>query len=242
VPSDYNNVAVIGGGISGLTTATLLQLHGYKTRIYTRARLTSSRITSAKSPQFASLHAAASILAHSVASQKTTYWTNISQEYFRLFAFLARCGVREQTHFEIFEEPAKGTPDYWDSLHNVLKLTATEAASPYVPRRPGANVISGWTFDMFFCEAPEYIAFIHRLYTALGGEFVESTVGEGQRLIDYLRLDYGLYINCTGEAAIDFVNDAALQGYIDDLPGMPFYEPLRRFGFAYSRTLSASRH
>lgn len=223
--SSGERVAVIGGGISGLTTATLLQLSGYKTRIYTQELPTTKILQSCQSPRFASLHAAASILPHSVQSSKANYWTVISQEYFRILAFVARCGVREQTHYEIFEQPCVAAPDYSRSLRNFEQLTDAELLHDGVPRRPAADSTSGWRFDVLFCEAPEYIAYLYELYRALGGRVSLTGSEPAQRSIaEYLKLDYQYYVNCTGHGTTELLDNNAFN--IDDRPNLPEYEPL----------------
>lgn len=224
--SSGESVAIIGGGISGLTTATLFQLSGYKTRIYTQELPTAKILQSCQSPQFASLHAAASILPHSVQSPKASYWTAISQEYFRILAFVAHCGVREQTHYEIFEQPSVEAPDYSRSLRNFEQLTNAELLHDGVPRRPAADSASGWRFDVLFCEAPEYITYLYKLYRALGGRVLLTGSEPSQRSIaEYLKLDYQYYVNCTGHGAAEFLsNNEAFD--IDDRPNHPEYEPL----------------
>jgi D-amino-acid oxidase len=224
--SRSENVAIIGGGISGLTTATLLQLNGYKTSIYAHELPTAEIPQSYQSSQFASLHAAASILPHSVQSPKVNYWTAISQEYFRILAFVARCGVREQTHYEIFEQPSVGAPDYSRSLRNFEQLTNADLLHDGMPRRPAADSTSGWRFDVLFCEAPEYIAYLYEFYRALGGRVLLAGPEPAQRSIaEYLKLDYQYYVNCTGCGAAEFLSGGDVLD-IDDRPSLPDYEPL----------------
>ncbi|HKR48094.1 MAG TPA: FAD-dependent oxidoreductase [Pseudonocardiaceae bacterium] len=224
--SSSESVAIIGGGISGLTTATLLQLSGYKTRIYTQELSTTENLQNNRSPQFASLHAAASILPHSVRTAKANYWTAISQEYFRVLAFVARCGVREQTHYEIFEQPHLEAPDYSCLLRNFEQLTDVDLLQDGVPRRPTADWASGWRFDVLFCEAPEYTAYLYELYRALGGTV--SLIGSElarRSIAEYLKLDYQYYVNCTGHGAAEFLSTGDAFD-IDDQPSLPQYEPL----------------
>ncbi len=224
--SSSESVAIIGGGISGLTTATLLQLSGYKTSIYSRELPTAEMPQNHQSAQFASLHAAASILPHSVQSPKANYWTVISQEYFRILAFIARCGVREQTHYEIFEQSFLRVPDYSRSLRNFEQLTDSDLLHDGMPRRPAADSTSGWRFDVLFCEAPEYIAYLYEFYRALGGRVLMTSPEPSWRSIaEYLKLDYQYYVNCTGHGAAELLggNDAF---DIDDRPSLPEYEPL----------------
>ena len=223
--SSSESVAIIGGGISGLTTATLLQLSGYKTRIYAQELPTTEILQNHRSPQFASLHAAASILPHSVRTSKANYWTAISQEYFRVLAFVARCGVREQAHYEIFEQSSLKMPDYSCLLRNFEQLTDMDLLHDDGPRRPAADSASGWRFDVLFCEAPEYTAYLYELYHALGGTVLLVDPEPTRRSIaEYLKLDYQYYVNCTGHGAAEFLNSDAFD--IDDRPSLPEYEPL----------------
>jgi D-amino-acid oxidase len=224
--STSGNVAIIGGGISGITTAILLQLSGYRTTIYSLELPTTALLQSRRSPQFASLHAAASILPHSVQSPWVNFWTTISQEYFRILTFIARCGIREQAHYEIFERPLLEEPSYWRSLRNFEKLTNTDLLHDGVPRRLAADSASGWRFDVLFCEAPEYISYLYEFYRALGGHVlpVDSKPLKWS-IVEYLKLDYQYYVNCTGHSASTFLGaDDALN--IDDRPNLPEYEPL----------------
>lgn len=224
--SSSESVAIIGGGISGLTTATLLQLNGYKTSIYSRELPTAEIPQNHQSAQFASLHAAASILPHSVQSPKANYWTAISQEYFRILAFIARCGVREQTHYEIFEQSFLRVPDYSRSLRNFEQLTDSDLLHDGMPRRLAADSTAGWRFDVLFCEAPEYIAYLYEFYRALGGRVLMTSPEPSWRSIaEYLKLDYQYYVNCTGHGAAELLGGNGAFD-IDDRPSLPEYEPL----------------
>src|SRR4051794_23212834 len=109
-PDSATPIAVIGGGIFGVTTAVLLQGGGYRTVLYARA-LPEYGAGAVRPPPFATPHAAASILPHSVASPNVARWTDVSQLFFRTLAFRACCGVRNQTHYEIVEDPATPSPE-----------------------------------------------------------------------------------------------------------------------------------
>src|ERR1700679_1505599 len=147
-PSADRRIAVIGGGISGLTTAILLQVMGYRTVLCARMR-PSYEADAARPPDFATPHAAASILPHSVASPNVGRWTSISQAFFRTLSFPGSCGVRSQVHYEIFENPVLAEPAYAGSVENFRHLTAAELEAEWVPRRSGAQAIHGWKFDAF---------------------------------------------------------------------------------------------
>jgi hypothetical protein len=161
-----------------------------------------------------------------VKSPKVNYWTEISQEYFRILAFIALCGVREQTHYEIFEKPLLDAPDYWRSLRNFEQLTNADLLHDGVPRRPAADFASGWRFDAIFCEAPQYISYLYEFYRSLGGKvLLVNTDSHNRSIVEYLKLDHQYYVNCTGHAASALLGATdALD--IDDRPNLPEYEPL----------------
>jgi D-amino-acid oxidase len=217
------NIAIIGGGISGVTTAILLQVMGYRTVLYTRVRPSHDPDVD-RSPEFATLHAAASILPHSVASPKVSYWTGISQAFFRALSFRGCCGVRSQVHYEIFEDPILAPPAYAGSVENFAILNSDETKQPWVPRRSGASGTYGWKFDAFFCEAPEYVRYLYSLYTEIGGRLL-GTPGDGS-LTAYLELDHEVLVNCTGMMAHSFLASASADSRYTDAPTTPEFEPL----------------
>ena len=212
-------IAVIGGGISGLTTAVLLQAFGYDTVVYARTR-PAYAANAARPPEFATPHAAASILPHSVASPNVARWTSVSQAFFRTLSFPGSCGVRSQVHYEIFEDPILAAPAYAGSVENFHPLTDAEVAEPCVPRRTGAAATHGWKFDAFFCDAPEYLAYLSALYEACGG-CMRVAPADGS-LSAYLALDHDFYVNCAGVEAYALISDPG----VADAPASPDFEPL----------------
>jgi D-amino-acid oxidase len=218
-PSADRRIAIIGGGISGLTTAILLQVMGYRTVLCARMR-PSYEADAARPPDFATPHAAASILPHSVASPNVGRWTSISQAFFRTLSFPGSCGVRSQVHYEIFENPVLAEPAYAGSVENFRHLTAAELEAEWVPRRSGAQAIHGWKFDAFFCDAAEYLAYLDALYAAVGGS-VRDAPGDGS-MAAYLALGHDFYVNCAGVAAYSLLADSG----VVDAPMVPAFEPL----------------
>jgi D-amino-acid oxidase len=218
-PDPGQTVAIIGGGISGLTTAVLLQTIGHRTVVYTRMR-PSYEADAARPSEFATPHAAASILPHSVASPSVARWTGISQAFFRTLSFPGSCGVRSQVHYEVFEDPVLTVPAYAGSVENFQHLTQVELEEKWVPRRTGAKVTHGWKFDAFFCDAPEYLSYLDTLYRAAGG-CVRDAPGDGS-LAAYLALGHDFYINCVGVAAYSLLQDRR----VSDAPTAIEFEPL----------------
>ncbi len=202
-----NRVAVIGGGIAGLTTAILLQINGYRTFLYARKR-PSHEPDIVREPEFASLHAAASVIPHSVSSPKAADWTATSQEYFNALSFRAVCGVRTQLHYEIFEGAPRPRPVYADAVKNFEMLDSAAIQGQWIPRRRGALGLSGWKFDVFFCEVPEYMRYLYSLYQDAGGRVVPPEEIPGDSLLPYLEMNYKYYINCAGVDAPALISRA----------------------------------
>ena len=218
-----HTIAVIGGGISGITTAILLQLTGHQTAVYTK-RQPSFEPDADRPPEFATLHAAASVIPHSVASPRLAHWTAVSQHFFRTLSLPGSCGVRRQLHYEISEDPNEPAPAYAGSVDNFAWLTQDELNQPWVPKRSAAAGTYGWKFDAFFCEAPEYLRFLYAFYARIGGQVRPAPAAGG--LSSYLAPGHEILVNCTGLDAYGLLASAASDTRCTDDPLLPDYEPL----------------
>jgi D-amino-acid oxidase len=223
--SSREPIAIVGGGVSGITTALILQLHGYKTVLYTRDIPSGLASQAWDLPEFASLHAAASILPHSVRSSRLSAWMRRSQAVFRTLAYRADAGVRKQRHYELFEASEVKPPTYRATVDNFCALSADATRLTSTPRRPGAHEVVGWHFDAYFCEAPTYLNYLYRFYRAEGGA-VRLTSGLGIEgfLVDYLRQGHMVVVNCTGKGT-DRLLDSLQLSVVRDRPDADF-EPL----------------
>jgi D-amino-acid oxidase len=218
-------IAVIGGGVVGITTATLLQANGYPTLLYALAR--PDDFGERAPAAFASLHAAASILPHSVASPHSTRWVTASQEFFGALALQAGSGVRTQRHYEIFEAGNLTPPAYHSAVPEFEMLAELDLSMRQAPIRPGATSVSGWCYSAFFCEAPRYLRFLYWLYQAIGGEVAPATeLPEPPSLSNYLARDHEIYVVCAGCASGELLEDAIGSGRYEDRPLEGAFEPL----------------
>lgn len=124
-----DRIAVLGGGISGITTALTLKLLGTPVRLIA-AELAGDRDVAETSARFATPYAAASVLPHSVESDHLNDWFGGSQAVFGLLSERAAPPVRTQDHLEIFErEPDR--PAY---------LTHLDRVGTFGPVAPGTRL------------------------------------------------------------------------------------------------------
>ncbi len=216
---------MIGGGIVGITTATLLQANGYQTLLYAVAR--PDDFDKQAPPAFASLHAAASILPHSIVSPHSTRWMEASQEYFRALALQVGSGVRTQRHYEIFEADNLTLPAYHRAVPEFEMLTESDLLKRQAPVRPHATSVSGWCFSAFFCEAPRYLGFLYRFFEAIGGEIAPLTdLPDPPTLSNYLVRNHDIYVVCAGYASSELLNEAITSERYVDRPLEGVFEPL----------------
>lgn len=216
---------MIGGGIVGITTATLLQANGYSTVLYTVAR--PDVFDGPAPPGFASLHAAASILPHSVRSPHSTRWTEASQEYLREIARLPQSGVRRQRHYEIFEADDVAPPDYDSAVSEFELLDESDLRRRKAPVRSGAKALSGWCFGIYFCEGPTYLSFLYRFFQAIGGRVAPaSELPRPADLSSYLARGHRLHVLCAGHASGQLAAEALASGRYSDQPLEGVFEPL----------------
>ena len=207
---DAGAIGIIGGGVIGVTTAVTLRLLGYQTILYARVRPSFAPGVT-RPAGFATLHAAASVLPHSVSSPKVEAWTSVSQAFFRALWFRGCCGVRRQTHYEVFEDKVTVPPSYAGSVEDFTALDGGHS-----PKRSGVDDVYGWKFNAFFCEAGDYIDFLYGFYAALGGQMLDPP-GHGS-LPDYWSAGHVCLVNCAGLDAYALLASAAADPLYRDEP------------------------
>jgi glycine/D-amino acid oxidase-like deaminating enzyme len=223
-----NVIGILGGGVTGITTGVALAVSGLDVTLYTRQVPMDHMNRPSADPAFATLHAAASVLPHSVRSEHADAWLQTSQACFGALAFCADAGVRVQRHYEMFEDRTVTPPLYADSVRAFELLSDTHDAAVDVPKRRGASALAGWAFDAFFCETPRYLRYLYGLFQALGGRVVE--VGQpgnrpGSELVSILGLDHSAVVLCAGLESIELLRRARADG-VDDVAMEPGIEPL----------------
>lgn len=198
-------VKVIGGGVIGLTTGLIMKLHGFNVSIISEHSLEGlhSDDLSKRPPEFASIHAAASVIPHSVDHPNAAQILAVSQRFFDILAFSGGMGVRVQRHFELFED-RPNFPEYARKVNDFRYLPDDGTGwlmDKRIPRRSEADRIYGWDFDAFFLEVPTYMQMLRDLCNASGcllksNMRIESTD-------EMIEMDADVIINCTGRWTTD---------------------------------------
>ncbi len=200
-------ICVVGGGVSGLTTAVVLRLLGYRVDLAAKALIGAPRTRPRRSdPTFASLYPAASVIPRSVVIADAAWHIETSLRFYAALQFAAVAGVRRQRHlelFELFEAPAE-VPEYAAHLPAFAPVPSGASPPSEVPRRPGASGISGWTFECFFAEMPQYGRWLRRTFHALGGSVVRCGHLD-HRDLDAIQAP--VVVNCTGYGSADLFDD-----------------------------------
>ncbi len=231
-------IAILGGGVSGVTTGVVLQLLGFRTRLYTARRLDEA----VGDPAVASHWAAASCIPHSVRMPEPAFHTRRTQRAFEVLRRSRRVGggfgVRRQRHYEVFEQPTP-PPAYAAAMPRFRRLPSDGSGVPGAPRRQGAEGIYGWHFDVHFVDMPVYRARLCMLYEAAGGAFVRRRLTRA----DLTALPGAALVNCLGLGALDLFDDPAphrlLRGRLVRVEGLrarPHRRTGRRTGRRFSYT------
>ena len=200
------DVCVLGGGVSGLTTAAVLSLLGYRVHLAAKDLIGGpGRRPERPDPAFASMYPAASIIPRSVVIADLAWHIETSLRFCAALQFAAIAGVRRQRHFELFESPVD-VPEYAGHLPAFAPVPPGASPGPEVPRRAGADGVSGWTFECFFAEMPQYEQWLRRAVAALGGHMVRCSHLEPR---DLPGLPAPVIVNCTGYGSGTLFGDEA---------------------------------
>jgi D-amino-acid oxidase len=206
------DIAILGGGITGVTAGIVLQLLGFSTNIVCRHWIGDLDEATTRDLRFASQYPAASIIPHSVNISNEQWHLKTGQRMFETLQNVPASGVRWQRHFELFEVTAQ-VPSYADSLRNFRHIHSSEMAAQemVIPRRRSDVPVEGWSFETLFAQMPLYRRFLARFYEHLGGQVSKGRYWTSDEL---LKLPGDTLINCAGAWGSGFWGDPVLSRFV----------------------------
>lgn len=205
-------ILVIGAGVSGLTTALVLNAAGYDTRIISRGRPLSVK----PDPFFISHYPSASVIPHSFFSADAEKIFRWSKSVFRSLHKMNFSGISSHTHYELFHMPRE---DSW--YLRLMDNASTIPASDLPFRIPGDyDIKTAWTYECYFADWTAYYPALLEQYKLQGGTVEYIELGKE----DLSRRKEEIIVNCSelGSAALfpeTFSEMKLLAGhllYIDD--------------------------
>ena len=217
-------LAVIGGGLVGVTTVTLLQA------MATRRFCTSSPVPTFSNNRH---HRHSPVCMPPLRSFPTPFvprtprggWRHLRITFERSPA--EPSGVRTQRHYEIFEAGDVAPPEYGSTVSEFEIVSHSDLRQRGAPVRPGASTLSGWCFSIYFCEAPRYLHFLYQFFQAIGGKVASSSeLPKSPSLSNYLARDHRIFVVCAGHASGALAAEAIASGRYVDRPLEGVFEPL----------------
>jgi len=232
------SVWVLGGGISGITTAVVLQALGWKTAILTE-RISLQSEGEKPDPYVPTGYAMASAYPHNLAVANLDRITDSSQNIFRWFSKRANTGVSVYRMFEVFEHEPDEAPlkEKRTNFHIFEGTPAKLRDSVNPPARPAAEHLWGWVFDTHFADMPLYLPLLWSLFQERGG----VTCGVRVFADELLPAAAGrVLINCLGVGAIEFSADSLqatiMRGRQVLVPRAPILTDADQIPLAYNYT------
>lgn len=214
-------IAIVGAGVSGLTTGVVLQRNGFKTKIFTKDDFQNT------------VSAVAAAIWHpfqSVSGNNIEWMAELTYKKLVELAGVPGSGVSVKVLNERYEQLSE--LPWWTSIPQ-----KNSVADPSVNR---------YKEDYYRIKVPVadteiYLGYLQDLYISLGGEIVKENIGK----LDSLLESFNAVVNCAGLAARHLTEDdnmTAVRGavfvckkqdditecYIDDIdPEWPTYVIVR---------------
>jgi D-amino-acid oxidase len=185
--SSNHRIAVVGGGVIGLTNAIRLREAGHQVEILAREF----------SPNTTSDVAAAFWCPYRVGEDDRAFdWATGTYEQFARLVQVEEAGIFATRQREIFKSSA---PDPWyvEMTHGFNRCSVHDLPSGFV---------DGYEFDTFIIDTPTYMKYLNARCEKADITMIQTEVPSLESLIG----KYDLAINCTGVWAKMFVNDDAV--------------------------------
>jgi glycine/D-amino acid oxidase-like deaminating enzyme len=205
-------VAVIGAGVMGLTTATLLLEAGFTTSLYARETFLATTSIISGGPWSPSL------VDHDTSPAGTEEFERILRRAFRAHERRIGCGFGVERRDLYTMAPSE----------NMAKVPRDVVAEPErLSRLPFENLnVPGYRYSTLLIEPPIMLARLENDLHSAGARFVQRSF---RKLGDVAALTEPIVVNCTGLGSKELWPDsrlAALKGHLAILPPQPRLEYL----------------
>jgi D-amino-acid oxidase len=177
---------VIGGGVSGLTTALVLQEAGWQVTVIAREW----------APRIVSSVAAAIWYPYQVAHPRATHWALVSAARFGALLDRPECGVRAVEGVQLHRTVCP-PPDWAEQMPGYRALEPEELPEGYA---------CGYSYELPIIETPIYLRWLRDEVERRGATFEERELAN----LDEVMGEWPVVVNCTGLAAREFVGDATM--------------------------------
>ncbi|MFV1884495.1 MAG: FAD-dependent oxidoreductase [Balneola sp.] len=207
-------ITIIGGGVSGITCALLLQKSGFKTEVISKDDL----LTSRRNPSLASLFPAASIIPHTVEHPELNTLFENSQVFFDHLYSENFIGLTTHLHYELFAKQ-ESLPKYGHLLKDFHVLLPGDLGT--APFHPNIPVSLGYRFYCYFTDWAFYFPNLIKLYLQSGGKISLRNV-QREELPNFAS---DIIINCTElggpELAGEKPEPVIYMGHLVNINGVP---------------------
>jgi D-amino-acid oxidase len=201
------DVVILGAGISGITTACMLQRVGCRTLLISEIfPLIDS--WEHNSPHVPTWYAMASAYPHFLEVDANETLMRNTQEFFKALLKRSTPGLTMYTMYELFEGNEVSVPPLADLrmdftyIDSRIHLRQNETRIPYRKKYTGS--ISGWSFSSIFVDMPQYMPFLYQEYLKNGGTLFRRNITNRQTLLE---LPGTQIINCLGFKGIRIFED-----------------------------------
>ena len=225
-------IAIVGAGVTGLTTAILLRLSGYNVEVFSREHPEINH----KNPFFASSFPAASILPHSIKSPTVKkLFLSSTLFYHQLFEHNFP-GIHRQIHYEVFSEVLQSNPTYLPWLPGYTEIPVT--GRYFIPHLPNNPLSRAWKSSMFFVDWPIYWKYLLSTFATLEISLVIESIDFSQIDNKFPASEYSLAILACGSGFEEIHNKplSLLKGHLLEISKGPTLRNPEGELFSYNYT------
>lgn len=175
------NVAVIGAGVIGLTSAIAMQDAGYQVTIYTRE------------PTLKTTSRAAGAMWSGFTSRKMKDWAEVSLKVFQQLISVKDSGVVSLLLKDVSRE-RREAPWFAAQLPHFERIPSEQLEAPYV---------DAFVMEIPFIEPPRYLPYLLNRFASNGGKLIVKRI----HAFDELSSNFDIIVNCSGVGARELAND-----------------------------------